>query len=432
MKASKNYRWFVVAVFFTFMLLHQSDKLLIGPLTTRIMEDFKITSAQMGAVSSGALIVGAILYPIWGYLYDRYVRSKLLALASFIWGATTWLNALAPNYGSFLVTRASTGIDDSSYPGLYSLISDYFEPNMRGKVYGILQLTAPLGYMAGLVLATLFVDQLGWRRIFFITGTLGLILAVIIFFGVKEAPRGKSEPEMENLEEITTYKFDKQVALDLFKKRSLLVLFVQGFVGVFPWNVITYWFFAYLEKERFYGEEQILATMAPAILVLASGYFIGGWLGDMFFKRTNRGRVYVAMIGVITGAVLLYFTVMVPLESQGLFTVMLMATCLFIPLASPNVISTVYDITVPEVRSTALSIQYFIENAGAALAPWLAGLIIDASGYRTAILSICIITWVLGAIFLAITAWLIPHDIETLRNEMRLRAEKDRKLQAGV
>lgn len=432
MKASKHYRWFVVAVFFTFMLLHQSDKLLIGPLTTRIMEDFNINSAQMGAVSSGALIVGAILYPIWGYLYDRYVRSKLLALASFIWGATTWLNALAPNYGSFLVTRASTGIDDSSYPGLYSLISDYFEPNMRGKVYGILQLTAPLGYMAGLVLATLFVDQLGWRRIFFITGTLGLILSVIIFFGVKEAPRGKSEPEMENLEEITTYKFDKQVALDLFKKRSLLVLFVQGFVGVFPWNVITYWFFAYLEKERFYSEEQILATMAPAILVLASGYFVGGWLGDMLFKRTNRGRVYVAMIGVITGAVLLYFTVMVPLESQGLFTVMLMATCLFIPLASPNVISTVYDITVPEVRSTALSIQYFIENAGAALAPWLAGLIILRSGYATAILSICIITWVLGAIFLAVTAWLIPHDIETLRNEMRLRAEKDRKLQAEV
>ncbi len=432
MKASKHYRWFVVAVFFAFMLLHQSDKLLIGPLTTRIMEDFNINSAQMGAVSSGALIVGAILYPIWGYLYDRYVRSKLLALASFIWGATTWLNALAPNYGSFLVTRASTGIDDSSYPGLYSLISDYFEPNMRGKVYGILQLTAPLGYMAGLVLATLFVDQLGWRRIFFITGTLGLILSVIIFFGVKEAPRGKSEPEMENLEEITTYKFDKQVALDLFKKRSLLVLFVQGFVGVFPWNVITYWFFAYLEKERFYSEEQILATMAPAILVLASGYFVGGWLGDTLFKRTNRGRVYVAMIGVITGAVLLYFTVMVPLESQGLFTVMLMATCLFIPLASPNVISTVYDITVPEVRSTALSIQYFIENAGAALAPWLAGLIILRSGYATAILNICIITWVLGAIFLAVTAWLIPHDIETLRNEMRLRAEKDRKLHAEV
>ena len=36
MKKSR-YRWFVVVVMFFFMLLHQSDKLLIGPLTTPIL-----------------------------------------------------------------------------------------------------------------------------------------------------------------------------------------------------------------------------------------------------------------------------------------------------------------------------------------------------------------------------------------------------------
>jgi hypothetical protein len=39
-----------LVVFFTFMLLHQSDKLLIGPLTTPIMETFDINEAQKGAV----------------------------------------------------------------------------------------------------------------------------------------------------------------------------------------------------------------------------------------------------------------------------------------------------------------------------------------------------------------------------------------------
>ncbi|MCK4314786.1 MAG: MFS transporter, partial [Anaerolineae bacterium] len=80
MKSRKSrYRWFVVSVLFMFMLLHQADKLLIGPLTTPIMETFGINKAQMGAVFTGALVVGAILYPLWGYLYDRYARSKLLA-----------------------------------------------------------------------------------------------------------------------------------------------------------------------------------------------------------------------------------------------------------------------------------------------------------------------------------------------------------------
>jgi hypothetical protein len=33
---------------FLFLLLHQADKLLIGPLTSAIMEDFAINEAQMG------------------------------------------------------------------------------------------------------------------------------------------------------------------------------------------------------------------------------------------------------------------------------------------------------------------------------------------------------------------------------------------------
>ncbi|HKJ38812.1 MAG TPA: MFS transporter, partial [Anaerolineales bacterium] len=132
-----GYRWFVVGVFFFFMLLHQTDKLMIGSLQVQISDDFQLNDFQWGLVNSGALAVATILYPLWGYLYDRYARAKLLALASLIWGATTWLNAIVRTYGGFLVTRASTGIDDSSYPGIFTLISDYFGPNMRGKVYGL-------------------------------------------------------------------------------------------------------------------------------------------------------------------------------------------------------------------------------------------------------------------------------------------------------
>jgi len=135
MKPTNRYRWFVVIIFFVFMLLHQSDKLLIGPLTPAIIAEFNITKTQMGAVLTGALLIGTVLYPIWGYLYDRFDRAPLLALASLIWGSTTWLSAIVKTYPGFLATRASTGIDDSSYPGLYSLIADYFGPKMRGKIY---------------------------------------------------------------------------------------------------------------------------------------------------------------------------------------------------------------------------------------------------------------------------------------------------------
>lgn len=102
-RQSSKYRWFVVVIFFLFMLLHQSDKLLIGPLTPDIMKEFQISKTQMGTVLTLALVVGTVLYPIWGYLYDRFSRSKLLSLASLIWGGTTWLSALARTFPLFRI-----------------------------------------------------------------------------------------------------------------------------------------------------------------------------------------------------------------------------------------------------------------------------------------------------------------------------------------
>jgi MFS family permease len=212
----------------------------------------------------------------------------------------------------------------------------------------------------------------------------------------------------------------------------LLLLFAQGFVGVFPWNVITYWFFRYLETERYYSSTEVLMTMAPAVLVLASGYFVGGLLGDFFFKRSLRGRLLVSMVAVLLGAILLTFTMNVPIENQSLFMVLLIVTALFIPFAAPNVISTVYDITLPEVRSTALAVQYLIESGGAALAPLMAGLIAVRSSLAQAILIICVSAWIVCSILLAFTAYLVPQDIRTLRRQLQERADREREIQSEL
>jgi len=420
---SSRYRWFVVFLFFMFILLHQADKLLISPLTTPIMEEFGINEAQMGAVSSLAILVAAVLYPVWGYLYDRYARAKLIALASFIWGATTWLNALAPNYTLFLVTRSSTGIDDSSYPGIYSLLSDYFAPKIRGKIYGLIEMSMPLGYMLGLILATALGGALGWRSVFFITGSLGIVLAVVIFFGLKEPKRGKAEPELAGLETIPTYRFDRKVALGLFRKKTLLYLFAQGFFGVFPWQVITFWFFRYLETERDLATGQATSVMMVAIIALSLGYLVGGSIGDFFFRRGRRGRVLTAATGVLLGAVLLTATMNVPQGNLTLFTVLMCLTGLTMSVAAPNVMATIHDVAEPEVRSTAQAILSFFENAGSALAPFLAGLIAVRSSLGNAILLISVSTWLVCAALFLLVARYVPRDVEHLRAVMRQRAE---------
>jgi MFS family permease len=425
-KTSASRRWIVVLIFFFFMLLHQSDKLLIGPLAPNIIRTFGISKTQMGAVLTGALLVGTGLYPLWGYLYDRFARPKLLALASLIWGATTWLSALAKTYPAFLGSRASTGVDDSSYPGLHSLIADYFGPNLRGKIYGILQLTQPLGYLVGMILALTLAPEIGWRRVFYLTGSLGIILAVMIYFWVEDVPRGQAEPAFEDIAELSRYRFTWAQAKEVLKRPTMWFIFLQGFTGVFPWNVITYWFFTYLAEERGYDEGSILFTMAPVILVLASGYFLGGALGDWLFKRTLKGRILASSFGVLMGAIFLFLAFQTPINARSAFFIFMILTAIFMPISSPNVISTVQDITAPEVRSTALAIEYFIENSGAALAPLLAGIIADASNLHNAILTICITAWLLCFAFYLGALFFVEKDILLLRLQMQKRAEHEK------
>lgn len=442
-----RYRWVVLAIFFMFMLLHQADKLIIGPLVSDIQAEFKITDTETGAISTGALIVAALLYPVWGYFYDRFARAKLIALASLIWGVTTSLSAIVTSFPAFLAARASTGVDDSSYPGLYSLVSDYFGPSIRGKIYGILQLTAPLGYMIGLVLALMLAPMLGgWRGVFLLTGGLGIVLSVVIFFAVRDIARGKSEPELEAIAEAATFKFSWSEARALFKRRAIIPLFIQGFFGVFPLNIFSFWFFTYLERERGMSDGQILPLMAFSVLVMAGGAFLGGWLGDFLFKRTKRGRLMVGTSGVLMGSLMMFIAINIPVEGRlfglylapftetngmgnlfasvnPLFIVFLPLTALFVLFSGPNIVSTIYDITVPEVRSTALSIQYFIEQFGAASAPLLVGLIADQSNLTNGILLVALTTWVLCGLFQLVALIVIPRDIDALHKQLQARAD---------
>ena len=171
--------------------------------------------------------------------------------------------------------------------------------------------------------------------------------------------------------------------------------------------------------------------MAPIILVLAASYFLGGLLGDWAFKRTPRGRILVSSVGVLIVAVFLFLAMQTPIEARGLFFGLMVATAIFMPFSSPNVLSTVSDVSAPEVRSTAQAVEYFIESSGAAFAPLLAGIIADAFDLKTAIMVICITAWLLCFVIYLGALTTVKKDVLALRSQMAERAELERARQTA-
>jgi MFS family permease len=227
---------------------------------------------------------------------------------------------------------------------------------------------------------------------------------------------------MEGLDDVGTFRINWPAVQGLLRNRTYLLLIMQGFFGVFPWNVLTFWFFRFLETERGYSGTEAMTTMLVAILALSVGYYIGGWLGDVIVRRAARGRILVAAFGVFAGAVFLLATMYVPLGQPVLFIVLLSLTSITMTFAASNVMATVHDITLPEVRGTAQAAWKFVEDGASALAPWVTGVIAMRSSLATAILATCIVTWLACGLFLVLALRTVGADSRALREVLRSRA----------
>ena len=97
-------------------------------------------------------------------------------------------------------------------------------------------------------------------------------------------------------------------------------------------------------------------------------------------------------------------------------------TAIFMPFSSPNVTSTVFDITLPEVRSSAQAVEYFVENSGAALAPTIAGAIALAATASNLPSCVCVSAWVLCFFLYLGALFFVDGDIKSLRAQLAARA----------
>lgn len=409
---SKSKRRTVLIIFFLFGLFHQADRFLIGPLTSSIINEFHINEAQMGFSISSAIIVAGILYPIWGYLSDKFNRAKLISLASFLWGSTTWLSSVAKSYGMFVITRASTGIDDAAYPGLYSLLSDYFEPLLRSRVFSVIKITFPLGYVVGAMFGTLLGARFGFRKVFLITGVIGILFSVLILLFVKDVPRGASENKSTE-SQITFNKIK-----ELLKSKAHISLYAQGFFAVFPMNIITFWLFRYLEVERTLNSKELVLVSVIAVGFIALGNIVSGFLGDKMFSIEKTGRLKVGLLTVL-GAGLLIIAILTPISKHLQFLVFVAVGSFFVAFATPNVSATISDISNAEVRSTALSMQSFVETLGSALSPTIAGFI----AYKTnltftfvSVLALSSVFWLIAFVFAisSIRKFYVSEDVRRI------------------
>ena len=117
----------------------------------------------------------------------------LLGIAAILWSACTALSALAYNFWQILLPRIGLGFFESACnPPAYSLITDYFPPEMRTRANSIYSFGIYIG--GGLSSLTgVLTTNVGWRLTFLIVGIIGGAFGVLCVLFVLEPKRGRYE-----------------------------------------------------------------------------------------------------------------------------------------------------------------------------------------------------------------------------------------------
>jgi predicted MFS family arabinose efflux permease len=190
-----RYRARFILILFLVCFLNLADRTVFSVLVPLIRVDLKLSDSQIGMLQglAFALLYGGLGIPV-GWLAERFSRVGIIALATAFWSAATALSGTATNFGQMLLTRIGVGTGEAGFTApTSSLIADHFPRERRASAMSLVMLGLPIGAMLGALLAGVIAEHWGWRAVFYAFGVPGMIVAVLVWLGLTEPPRGLAD-----------------------------------------------------------------------------------------------------------------------------------------------------------------------------------------------------------------------------------------------
>lgn len=160
-------------------------------LALYLQQDIGLTDQHQIGVWSGLIFAGNfvtsfIFQPIWGKFADKYGRKVMLLRSGFGMAVVTVLMGFATSPLHLLLLRMLNGTISGFNPAAVALVSSTTPKKQMGFAMGVLQSGAVAGTILGPLIGGLLADWVGYRPIFYITGTLLFIGSMLALLMVKE------------------------------------------------------------------------------------------------------------------------------------------------------------------------------------------------------------------------------------------------------
>lgn len=276
-------------------MLDAMDFLLFIFAVVPIQQEFGLSKATMGGLTSVALIASAGGGILFGRLADKIGRVRAMTISILLYSAATAGLATSQTLWHLVAWRTLVGIGmGGEWSAGTVLVAETWPAKHRAKAMGIMQSGWAIGALLAAGLSALVLDRYGWRALFVI-GAAPALLAFVVRRTVRE-------PELWTANRREPSRWSEMFSAP-FVRRTLLATLLSSSVLVGFWGV-TSWLPAFLATPISEGGAGLTVTKSAAWMIgLQIGAFLGyitfGLIADRIGRRPAFTLFMIGAAGVV-------------------------------------------------------------------------------------------------------------------------------------
>jgi MFS transporter, AAHS family, cis,cis-muconate transporter len=358
--------WIIVLISgFLGLLVDGMDLMFLSYSLPSLMKDMHLTKAQAGSLASYSLLGMALGGVFGGWAADRFGRVRVVVWTIVVFSIGTAALGLTQNYWQFALLRFLSALGlGAEYVVCNTLMAEYVPTERRTTVLGTLQAGWSVGYVVATVLAGAIIPAYGWRPLF-ATALVPMLLALFIRRVVPEPP-GWQKAVIAQTKTESGSQWEAVFASPQQRKIFLLWTLTSCFLQ-FGYYGVNNWLPTYIVNELGFNFTAMTGYLVGTYVAMVLGKIVAGYLADLL------GRRWMYVFGGLATAA--FLPVIVQFQTPGNIIVLL--TIFGFLYGVPYGVNATYmtESFATNIRGTAVGGAYNIGRIGAAIAPWLIGVV---------------------------------------------------------
>jgi MFS transporter, ACS family, hexuronate transporter len=286
----KNLRWWIAGLLAIATALNYLDRQSFPVVVGEIKKEIPLSDNQYAQLTSLFLLAYAIMYAGGGRILDWLGTRVGYAVMIVWWSAANFMLGTVHSVLGLGVFRFLLGLGEGGgFPGSGKAVAEWFPAKERSLAFGIFNAGSSLGAVIAPPLMAWIVYALGWRWVFFITGSVGFIWAAI-WLWLYRPPATNRYITPEERGYIASFMDAPATAaqripwLRLFTFRHVWGLMGAKFLTDSAWYFYIFWLPKYLGDVRGLNIKEIGYFAWIPFAFSALGSVMGGWLSSFLIR----------------------------------------------------------------------------------------------------------------------------------------------------